>query len=102
MFALAGLLALFVAVGALGVFRYVRGYWIYRGFPPPRDPAFITSQGRADRFWVTSAALGGRRQAVEVYLPPGYDSSPGRRYPVFYLLHGFPGHPSTFLNAGQL
>jgi S-formylglutathione hydrolase len=26
---------------------------------------------------------------VAVYLPPGYTSSPNRRYPVVYLLHGF-------------
>jgi enterochelin esterase-like enzyme len=46
---------------------------------------------------VSSAALGGRSQPVEVYLPPGYDSSPTRRYPVIYLLHGFPGRPLAFL-----
>ena len=28
---------------------------------------------------------------VQVYLPPGYDEEPGRRYPVVYLLHGFGG-----------
>ena len=26
---------------------------------------------------------------VTVYLPPSYAKSPGRRYPVLYLLHGF-------------
>jgi hypothetical protein len=32
-----------------------------------------------------------------VYLPPGYDSRPQarRRYPVVYLLHGYPGGRST-------
>ena len=45
----------------------------------------------------TSAALGGRTQQVVVYLPPGYDVHPGRRYPVMYLLHGFPGRPDAFL-----
>lgn len=29
------------------------------------------------------------RRAVDVYLPPSYGSSPRRRYPVIYLLHGF-------------
>jgi enterochelin esterase-like enzyme len=33
-----------------------------------------------------------------VSLPAGYD--PGRRYAVFYLLHGLPGRPMAFiLNA---
>lgn len=28
-------------------------------------------------------------QSVAVYLPPSYDTSPVRRYPTLYLLHGF-------------
>jgi len=28
-------------------------------------------------------------QSVSVYLPPSYDASPTKRYPVVYLLHGF-------------
>src|SRR5437879_6062439 len=99
--AVAALVAAFIAVGALGIYRYARGYWLYRGFPPPRDPAFVTSKGTTERLYVQSAALGGRRQAVDVYLPPGYASS-GRRYPVFYLLHGFPGRPGAFLATVRL
>jgi len=94
---LAALLAAFVAVGGLGVYRYARGFWLYRGFPPPEDPAFVSAKGTAERLYVESAALGGRRQPVDVYLPPGYDASSSRRYPVFYLLHGFPGRPGAFL-----
>ena len=30
-------------------------------------------------------------RAIRVYLPPGYDADAGRRYPVLYLLHGYPG-----------
>ncbi|MEP6813132.1 MAG: alpha/beta hydrolase-fold protein [Actinomycetota bacterium] len=54
-------------------------------------------RGSTDRFYVTSPALGGRRQPVDVYLPPGYTSHPARRYPVLYLLHGVPGRPGAFL-----
>jgi S-formylglutathione hydrolase FrmB len=32
-----------------------------------------------------------RTMPITVYLPPGYDSSPARRYPVHYLLHGLAG-----------
>ena len=88
---------LFVAGGALGVYRYVRGYWLYRGFPPPKDPAFVATPGTTETISVRSPALGGRNQQVVVYLPPGYTSDPTRRYPVFYLLHGFPGRPAAFL-----
>jgi hypothetical protein len=30
--------AAFLAVGFVGVERYGRNYWLYRGFPPPTDP----------------------------------------------------------------
>lgn len=92
-------LACFVAVGGVGVARYLRNYWLYRGFPPPKDPAFVHTRGTTTRFYVQSAALGGRRQPVDVYLPPGYAAHPRRRYPVFYLLHGFPGRPGAFLQT---
>jgi enterochelin esterase-like enzyme len=101
--AAAGLAALalfaFIVVGGDGVARYLRNYWLYRGFPPPKDPAFVHVRGTVERFYVDSPALGGRRQPVDVYLPPGYAAHPSRRYPVLYLLHGFPGRPGAFLQT---
>ena len=35
----------------------------------------------------------GRNVAYSVYLPPGYETNPTRRYPVVYLLHGMPVAP---------
>src|SRR5438105_3814279 len=96
------LAAAFVAVGFIGVDRYARNYWLYRGFPPPRDPGFVTQSGTQEHLQVGSAALGGRSQDVYVYLPPGYADSPTRRYPVMYLLHGFPGRPLAFLLTVRL
>ena len=90
-------LAAFLAVGVFGAYRYVENYWAYRGFAPPHDAAFVKVHGVADRFYVASRALGGRRQPIDVYLPPGYRLHPHRRYPVAYLLHGFPGRPGAFL-----
>ncbi len=89
--------AAFLAVGAVGLYRYVDNYWLYRGFAPPRDAAFVKARGTPLRFYLASPALAGRRQPVDVYLPPGYAKHPHRRYPVFYLLHGVPGRPGAFL-----
>jgi enterochelin esterase-like enzyme len=97
--ALAVALGLFLSVGGYGVWRYADNFWMYRGFAPPHDPAFVHAHGTTARFYVTSTALGGRRQAVDVYLPPGYAQHPRRRYPVLYLLHGFPGRPGAFLQT---
>jgi enterochelin esterase-like enzyme len=35
-----------------------------------------------------SAVLAGAMRQVVVYTPPGYQKSPGKRYPILYLLHG--------------
>lgn len=96
------LLAAFIAPGLFGLTRYLENYWIYRGYPPPKDPAFVTRLGTAQTISVVSPALGGRRQSVDVYLPPGYGQHPAKRYPVFYLLHGFPGRPGAFLQTVRL
>jgi enterochelin esterase-like enzyme len=96
-----GVLA-FLGVGLYGVYRYLDNFWLYRGYPPPHDPAFVTVRGTTVRLSVVSAALGGRAQPVVVYLPPGYSTHPRRRYPALYLLHGFPGRPDAFLRTVRL
>src|SRR5581483_7161368 len=68
--------AAFLAVGGIGLYRYVDNYWLYRGFAPPRDAPFVKSHGTPTRFYLASPALGGRRQPVDVYLPPGYRTHP--------------------------
>jgi S-formylglutathione hydrolase FrmB len=90
-------LVLFLAIGGVGAYRYLWNYWTYRGFAPSHDPAYVKAAGSAQTSTVFSPALD-RRQEVVVYLPPGYDAAPTRRYPVLYLLHGSPGTPSAFLH----
>ncbi len=96
------LVALFAGLGLIGVYRYLDNYWLYRGFAPPRDAPFVRVHGSEQTISVTSPALGGRAQQVIVYLPPGYAHDPQRRYPVFYLLHGFPGRPAAFLETVRM
>jgi enterochelin esterase-like enzyme len=92
----------FTAIGVVGVYRYVDNYWLYRGFASPHDPTYVKTRGTAIRIEVTSSALDGRRQPVDVYLPPSYASHPARRYPVLYLLHGEPGRPGAFLSTVRM
>src|SRR4030081_2604600 len=66
----------FLAVGLIGVYRYVNNYWYYRGFSPPEDPAWVKQQGTQEIISIKSAAIGGRSQDTYVYLPPGYAQSP--------------------------
>ncbi len=91
-----------IGVGLVGAYRYLDNYWLYRGFAPPHDAAFVKTPGTTERFYLRSRALGGRRQPVDVYLPPGYATHPALRYPVMYLLHGFPGRPDAFLSTVRM
>src|SRR5437660_2998901 len=95
-------LVAFLAVGLVGADAYVQNFLTYRGFDPPVDPSYVASQGTLQRVDVPSPALGGRRQEAYVYLPPAYASQPTRRYPVLYLLHGFPGRPLAFVETVQM
>jgi enterochelin esterase-like enzyme len=95
-------LAAFLAVGLLGTRSYVDNFLQYRGFAPPREPAFVSAPGTTERLLIPSPALGGRKQEAYVYLPSGYGQHPRRRYPVLYLLHGFPGRPLAFVETVQM
>lgn len=35
---------------------------------------------------------------IHVYLPPGYDTDPARRYPVVYTIQGYTGHVAMWFN----
>jgi enterochelin esterase-like enzyme len=102
------------AAGVAGTARYLSTFWAYRGFAPPSVPASIVVHSAsgsrrvavvapiAQSFSLTSAALGGYPDQVDVVLPPGYAAHPRQHYPVLYLLHGFPGYPSAFLDIGRV
>ena len=106
------LIATLAVAGAFGVSRYVSTFWLYRGFPAPTMPHSVVAAGGGRHVPVTAPAvqsitvpgpaLGGYADPVYVVLPPGYASHPRQRYPVLYLLHGFPGLPVQFLNVGQV
>src|SRR3954468_1819412 len=54
---------------------------------------------RGDAF--LSDALGVTKHLM-VYLPPSYDRSPKRRYPVVYYLHGLGGRETDWLSVGGI
>ncbi len=39
-------------------------------------------------------------QTVAVYLPPSYDTSPAKRFPTLYLLHGFTANNKAWTGGG--
>ncbi|HET6949827.1 MAG TPA: alpha/beta hydrolase-fold protein [Acidimicrobiales bacterium] len=60
--------------------------------------------GRLDECTVTSSALAGNPlgdpavRPLWVYVPPGYDDEPDRRYPSVYVLQGYTGHVAMWRN----
>lgn len=91
-----------VVVSWYGVWAYAHDYYLYRGFGPPRDPSGVRA-GTLERIRFASPALGARR-AYDIYLPPRYAAAAarGQRFGVLYLLHGSPGSPRLFMDAGAL
>jgi len=67
-------------------------------------PWAIEWAGRLEEAWIDSAVLRGNplgdpaRRPVLVYLPPGYDAEPDRRYPAVYVLQGFTGQLDMWRN----
>ena len=60
--------------------------------------------GRLDRHVVSFSTLHGNplgdpaERPLTVYVPPGYDDEPGRRYPSIYVLQGYTGHVAMWDN----
>lgn len=57
------------------------------------------SHGTVRRMWYNSPTLKMDRR-LTVYTPAGYETS-GKRYPVFYLLHGAGGDEEAWINLGR-
>ena len=60
--------------------------------------------GRVLKTHLASAAVGDSARTVRVYLPPSYDDADAatRRYPVVYVLHGWPGSDGNMLEFGHV
>jgi S-formylglutathione hydrolase FrmB len=60
--------------------------------------------GRIERHTIDSTLLRGNPlddphvRPLWVYVPPGYDDEPGRRYPSIYVIQGYSGHLGTWSN----
>ena len=59
---------------------------------------------RVESLLIGDPALGVPPLRTYVYLPPGYDAKANahRRYPVVYLLHGYPGGPIDWFRGAEI
>jgi hypothetical protein len=84
---------------ALGLFA---GAGAVRAQPTPPLPHFtlIDSGSAGGTVWagrIPNPFVPSDQRDTQLYLPPDY--SPQKRYPVLYLLHGFWGEPSSFVDG---
>ncbi len=92
----------FLGTGIYGAYAYVHNYSVYRGFPPPSDPAGVAA-GRYVEVHFRSQALG-REDSYMVYEPAGFQqlAARGVRFPVLYLLHGTVSNALHYINVGRV
>ncbi|HTI23954.1 MAG TPA: alpha/beta hydrolase-fold protein [Kutzneria sp.] len=77
--------------------------WLGQSIDGPIDdrPGAVTASN-VERIDVTDPTLAVPSGRTFVLLPPGYRDQPDRRYPVVYLVHGYPyGSPDDWLAAGD-
>ena len=71
--------------------------------PPDPRPQVVPGPGSLLQVSLPDPALGVPTGTTDIYLPAGYaqQAAAGARYPVVYLIHGYPGGPSNWmLNGG--
>src|SRR5690349_21479565 len=67
-------------------------------------PWSSTLAGRLDEHVIDSPALRGNplgdphERPLLVYVPPGYEDEPDRRYPTIYQIQGYTGHVGMWRN----
>lgn len=73
-------------------------YFAVGDFPEPPEVRRVDAipHGRLEEFEFESRLLHNRRK-IHIYLPPGYDNNPSRRFPTLYVNDG-----SEYLNRGRL
>ena len=69
--------------------------------PPSQTPAI--AHGHILRLRMHAPSIGDTSRSVRVYLPASYDTpqAASRRYPVVYLLHGWPGGDGNWAGEGR-
>jgi enterochelin esterase-like enzyme len=98
-----GIIVLFVLAGSATANAYV-------GYIPTIGSAFgdvgedIKGGSRIDQLSIGASDLDVPPGPAYVYVPPGYDSGDNQshRYPVIYLLHGYPGASVDWVRAGDM
>ena len=86
-----------IVAGLLGVALSAAAHGADGSLPGFHRIATGPDGGTVVQGWIPNPILPRFFRPTLVYLPPGYD--PARRYPVLYLLQGFPGAPYQYVDG---
>ncbi len=64
--------------------------------------ADVFSQGKVIEGKTITSKILGKNVSYSIYLPPNYDASVGRKYPVVYLLHGYSDNETAWVQFGNV
>lgn len=62
----------------------------------------VFSQGKVFEGRSISSKILDKKIGYSIYLPPNYDGSTGRKYPVLYLLHGYSDNETAWVQFGNV
>jgi len=70
----------------------------------PPKPYATNNHARVLHYRIPAPSLGDSGHSVRVFVPPGYSdpANVSKRYPVVYLLHGWPGGDGNWAGQGHL
>jgi enterochelin esterase family protein len=76
-------------------------YFIIRGGLADDYVAQNVAHGKVEKVWYPSTLNDMQQRRMTVYLPAAYLSTPQRRFPVLYLLHGSGGDENSWQECGR-
>ena len=88
-----------MALNACGVIRFADNERLFAG--PAIRPGEYQPQNLVEEHHYPSSVKGPTERRMIVYLPANYYES-GKRYPVFYLLHGARGYETAWIRFGEV
>lgn len=62
----------------------------------------LIAQGKVIEGKSIASKILGKNVNYSIYLPPNYDASSGRKYPVLYLLHGYSDNETAWVQFGNV
>ncbi|MCH4148312.1 MAG: alpha/beta hydrolase-fold protein [Prevotella sp.] len=88
----------------VNIIRDIANYYNYFIIDGANSENYVVREvphGTVSKVWYPSTLNKMPRRRMTIYTPPDYETSPGKNYPVLYLLHGSGGDENAWIEAGR-